>query len=203
MNIRVVVNFLAVLFVSLAASPALAGARAGIVAAISPGEIGRETLASSACPVFSWSQSAAAAGYRIAIFAVSPSGDPELFLERRFEGAVGSWSPSREECLEPGQSYAWVVRAEPFGKEGVEGEVVWSMPRRFRVDAAPSEEELAAALEVIERWRESRASLGGAAGSAGIDEGIVGNVGRRFEERRVAARSGQREPDSGVGGCAG
>ena len=88
-----------------------------------------------------------------AIFAVLPGGDPELVLERRFEGAVGSWSPSREECLEPGQSYAWVVRAEPFGKEGVEGEVVWSMPRRFRVDAAPSAEELAAALEVVARWQ--------------------------------------------------
>ena len=175
MNIRVVVTFLAVLFVSLAASPALAGARAGIVAAISPGEIGRETLASSACPVFSWSQSAAAAGYRIAIFAVSPSGDPELFLERQFEGAVGSWSPSREECLEPGQSYAWVVRAEPFGKEGVEGEVVWSMPRRFRVDAAPSAEELAAALEVVARWQESRANLGGAAATPGeIRQGALG-----------------------------
>ena len=93
-------------------------------------------------------------------FRVDGREEPELLFTRRVEGSATSWSPSRAECLAPGGSYGWTVR--PLAGAGGAPEAPWAEPLRFRVAGAPSEEELAAALEVLERWGRTRDATGGA-----------------------------------------
>jgi len=146
-----------ILTAALLATHASAGLAA--VAAVSPGESGREVEAAGACPTYSWSAAAGAAGYELAVFRVDGREEPELLFTRRLEGSVTSWSPSRAECLAPGGSYGWTVRA--LAADGGATEPAWAEPLRFRVAGAPSSEEVAAALEVLERWRRTQGVDGG------------------------------------------
>ncbi len=142
---------LAVVLLALRAAASLAS-----VVVVSPGERGREVEAASACPTYSWSAAAGAEAYELAVFRLDGADEPELLFTRRLEGPVTSWSPSRAECLPAGGSYGWTVRpllAESRGEAGA-----WAEPLRFRVAGTPSEEEVAAALAVLERWGRTRST---------------------------------------------
>jgi len=132
------------------------GAARAETRAVSPGEPGRELEAAGACPTYSWSATAGASAYELAVFRLDGREEPELLFTKRVEGSATSWSPSRAECLAAGGRYGWTVRAAGETPES------WAEPLRFRVPKAPDAEELAAALEVIERWRSAQA--GSAAG---------------------------------------
>ncbi len=138
-------------------------ARAAVVA-VSPGERGREVEAASACPTYSWSAAAGATAYELAVFRIEGAEEPELLFTRRVEGSATSWSPSRAECLAAGGSYGWTVR--PLAAEGGNEAAAWAEPLRFRVAGAPSEEEVAMALAVLERWGRTRPGGAGAAAAA-------------------------------------
>jgi hypothetical protein len=173
----------AALLASLA--PRATEARAGIapgaaVAAVSPGEIGREAEVSGACPTFSWTALAWATGYEISVFELGEEGgrgaelQPRLVLDRRFAAGASSWTPSRAECLGAGRSYAWTVRAlaadatrSAAGDGEPEESSPWSAALRFRISGEPSAEEVAAALDVLRRWSASRAQPGGSVAAAG------------------------------------
>lgn len=131
-----------VLFLALPAS-ALA-----VPVAVSPGGEAAVAEAGSACPTFSWSAEAEAAGYELVVYALEPDGEAaaEPALTRSLPAGVSSWSASGGDCLAPGQSYAWAVRAEG----GERGE--WSDARFFRVPSRPSIEEVDEALAVLRSY---------------------------------------------------
>ena len=135
--------------------PALAGAAGGVspAAAVSPGELDREVETASSCPTYSWGEVQGAAGYELAVFERDESGELVLALRREVAGGATSWSPSRADCLAPGAAFVWAVRAKGAAAPGaVAGD--WSAPRRFRTPDRPGDEEVAAALDVLRRWRE-------------------------------------------------
>jgi hypothetical protein len=140
------------------ASPAFTG-----VLPVSPGAAERLVEATSACPAFSWSGADGAVAYELAVLDLGDADNPALVFTQRIDGSGYSWTPSRDRCLAPGRTYAWLVRADVAG--GGLGE--WSAPRRFRVPGAPSIEEVDAALAVLERWRATQSgSLAGGGESA-------------------------------------
>lgn len=143
-------------------------ARAELVA-VSPGERDRAVEATSACPTFSWSASPGATGYELVALRLDRGAEPEVVWTRTVAGSATSWSPSRGDCLEAGGNYAWTFRAlgpDPPSPDSRESE--WAAALRFHVPGAPSDEEVAAALATLERWRDARG-----AGSTGFD-GPVG-----------------------------
>ncbi len=186
----------AALFAGLT-SPA---ARADLVA-VSPGERDRAVEATSACPTFSWSALPGAAGYELAVFRLDRGEEPELAWTRGVAGSATSWSPSRHDCLEAGGRYAWTVRAmgsdspnqDDLGSE-------WAEPLRFLVPGVPSDEEVAAALATLERWRLAR---GTGSEGAGFDRSFGTTVAA--EPRPVATPSPRRDATGapGVGSQAG
>ncbi len=134
---------------ALAPSPAAAD-----LSTTSPGELDREVEIASACPTFSWGEASTgvveARGFELAVFALDDSDRPELVLRRALDVAATSWTPARAECLATGGRYVWSIRAVAAPGRATE----WSAPRRFTVPGAPSEEEVANALELLRRWRE-------------------------------------------------
>ena len=143
---------------------AQASGAAGAVA-VSPGA-GAEAVASEVaggCPTFSWSPAESGAASELAVLALGAEGDLEsaqVVLRRQVAAGASSWTPGRAECLASGREYAWVVRAAGPDSE-------WSSPLYFRVASAPSAEEVAAALALLERWRASQESNANGSGSGG------------------------------------
>lgn len=152
------------------------GVRAGILA-VSPGEAEREVEAAGPCPTFSWSAVTGAYGFELAVFRLDGREEPELVLTRHVEGSATSWSPSRAECLTPGGSYGWTVRA--LGGEADGAPEAWAEPRRFRVAGVPSDEEVAAAVALLQRWQQTSGPEATAA---------AGRGGRRATPKVPSAR---------------
>ena len=73
-------------------------------------------------------------------------------LRLSLPGSATGYTPSLAACLARGRSYAWTVRALRS-----DGETAWAEPRFFGVPAAPSEAELAEALEVLQAYRDAGA----------------------------------------------
>jgi hypothetical protein len=121
--------------------PALAGAGAAGNAplAISPGGGAEVATILQGCPTFSWSAVDYAAGYRLAVFQ-SPTiyvtsyeemaANGTLVVNKEISGPALSWTPSAEESLQNGSTYAWYVQALD-GAGNALGP--WSGGRLFRV----------------------------------------------------------------------
>jgi len=125
--------------------------------AVSPGA--EASAASSAvaggCPTFSWSPAGSATATELAVLELGAEGDLEsarVVLYRQVAAGASSWTPGRAECLASGSQYAWLVRAAGEGAATAE----WSAPLYFGVASAPTEQELADALTLLERWRADR-----------------------------------------------
>ena len=149
---------------ALLTGSSVAGSRASLVA-VSPGEAARAVEAASACPTFSWSAEPGATGYELAVFRLDRSGEPELIWTRVVAGTATSWSPSRNDCLESGGRYAWTVRTLDTGAS--EAHTDWAEARQFAVPGVPSDDEIAAALATLERWRAARGESAGGSAVAG------------------------------------
>ncbi len=126
---------------------------------VSPGGLTESVGAPNACPTFSWSAVAGAAGFELAVLDLSASGESRVVLAPRIAGAALSWTPDAEKCLAPGRFYAWTVRAldstgAPLDSSGdAQG---WAPPRRFTVPSLPTASEVAAALATLRRWQEGQ-----------------------------------------------
>lgn len=120
--------------------------------AVSPASPEGIAAVASSCPTFSWAALDGARGYELVVYRVE-AGAPvgEAVMEESLPRGASSWTPSAERCLEPGGTYAWVVRAVD---EQAAGE--WSAASLFTVRDWPSEAELEVALEALRRRRESR-----------------------------------------------
>ncbi|MCP5115974.1 MAG: hypothetical protein GY953_34530 [bacterium] len=126
-------------------------------------------------------------------------------------GSARGWTPSLDECLEPGVRYAWAVRAV-----GLRDASAWSRPRLFRVARTPSPQELTAAIETLRRYSEAKeitpleprvggpvanpASTGGAAAPAsrpvGTAQASVPGTAAFWAE--ASATSGERHGVAGI-----
>ncbi len=140
---------------------AFAAANALATEGVSPGAVDRMAQVNNACPTFSWEGSTATSFYEIVAYAIHENDDPATadltaeseVLYTRISGAATSWTPSAEQCFAPGGRYVWFVRAasELAGDEAV-ATSEWSAGRYFTVPAAPSVDEVARALEVLQRY---------------------------------------------------
>ena len=144
----------------LAAVPAAAATfapRSGALpVAVSPGSTDSVTAAPGSCPTFSWSGVTGAPGYELAVVRLGEAPEAPA-LRATVPGGATSWTPAGDRCLAPGR-YGWTLRVtgDPPGE--------WAAGRAFEVRAAPSAEEVARAIDVLERYRKQ---IGGAAQLAG------------------------------------
>ena len=131
-------------------APAALGA--GRPVPVSPGSTAGPVEIGASCPTFSWAPAPGSTGQELVIYRLEEAGEADSKPVRRvaLPGNVGSWTPPLAECLERGASFAWSVRAEH-----PEGEHAWSEAGLFNIAAAPSLEEVEAALAVLERYRTS------------------------------------------------
>lgn len=101
------------------------------------------------CPTFQWHGDGAAA-VEIEVYRLA-GGDGAsvegLALRTSVAGPVTRWSASGAQCLQAGP-HAWSVRSLPDG--------AWSDPLVFEVGGVPSDEELEAAIAVIEQYLAQR-----------------------------------------------
>lgn len=157
-----VAGALAVLAASLlVATPAAATATSrggGLPLPVSPGSKESVTAAPGACPTFSWSGVPGAPGYELAVVRLGETPEAPV-LRAEVPGGASSWTPAADRCLAPG-SYGWTLRVtgDPPG--------AWAPGLAFEVSAAPSAEEVARAIEVLESYRER---TGGAARPGGSE----------------------------------
>lgn len=121
-------------------APALA---ADAPVAVSPGHASSLALIEGRCPTFSWGAREVAEQYELAVYRLEGEEEKPV-LRLRLPGAVTSWTPSIDSCLESGGRYAWSVRAVHAGVTGG-----WSAPRLFEVMAGPTPMELETALRIV------------------------------------------------------
>lgn len=102
------------------------------------------------CPTFSWS-GADAGGYELVVYGVTAQDEvgSRPIVSTRLPRGSQSWTPPIGSCLEPGGSYAWSLRSVME-----EGAGDWSEPALFEVRAAPSVQEVEAALATLRRFLE-------------------------------------------------
>lgn len=125
--------------------------------AVSPGDPDEFVLVEARCPTFSWAAVDGAEGYELVVYQVlEDAAQSEPVLVQNLPGAVTSWTPPLNRCLERNGRYAWSVRAA--GPEGL-GE--WSAAAIFQVAAGLLEAELQQALEVVRRELVAEASAAG------------------------------------------
>ncbi len=126
------------------------GALADLPVPVSPGGQGRIAVVPGRCPTFNWAAEDSAVSLELVIYRLPESeGPPEQVLRVTLPGSATGWTPSAEQCLEPGSKYAWSV--------GVGGD--WSEASLFEVTALPSVREVEEAMDVLRRYE---ASAGGA-----------------------------------------
>ena len=102
--------------------------------AVSPGDASRLALTGDTCPTFSWGAVDGAKSYELVVYRVDETRkEAEPVLRQAIAGSAFGWTPSLPDCLEPGQLYAWSVRAA-----GVASESEWSEASLFEVSAVPS-----------------------------------------------------------------
>jgi hypothetical protein len=120
--------------------------------AISPGPSAGSQIA-SACPTFHWGAVADARVVELIVYKVSEAATPgesiatEPALRTTLPGEARLWAPSHERCLEPGERYAWSVRAHTEDASGA-----WSEASLFQVAAAPTVAEVEQAMAVLREY---------------------------------------------------
>ena len=128
-------------------------AASDLATAVSPGASERASEIGSSCPSFSWSAVSGASGYELAVLDLAVPGEPAVVLRHRVDGLALSWTPGLAECLQPGGSFAWTVRALDAAGRGMGSETGWSAPKRFSIRAIPTVDEVAAAIDLLRRWQ--------------------------------------------------
>ena len=126
--------------------------------AVSPGGDTGVAVVGQNCPTFSWSAVTGAPSYRIEVFQAvgttilsyeEMAGQGTAVLQKEIPGAASSWTPSWEEQLSAGVEYAWYV-----GAMDVQGNIVWSKGKAFRVDTTLG------LTAVVEKVKEKLKALG-------------------------------------------
>ena len=187
--------------VTLPASGPATTARGGSpkVSAVSPGAAQEQPSTVDRCPTFSWTLSRSQQSVEIAVYEKTESDwRPQPVLSRTLPPATSTWTPSKEECLRRGRTYAWAVR--PIDSDLI-GEF-FSAPLFFQTESV-SETDLFAAVEVIEAWRASEAARGSSESQRARSASSVSSESSesdRPRRRRTSRRSRIRSAGSGGAG---
>jgi hypothetical protein len=115
---------------------------------VSPGGVGAVARVAGACPSFSWGAVEGSRTYELVVYELSATAEGgRPVLTARIPGSALSWTPSLDECLEPGGRYVWFVRS--LGSKSAGG---WSEGRAFEIEEGPTIAEVVQALRVLERF---------------------------------------------------
>lgn len=168
--------------VIIAVVSAVAAASSPAPRAVSPGTEHGVRIGDR-CPTFSWSALEGASSYELVVYELDDLGVvPTPVLTERIPGAALSFTPPLERCLARAARYAWTVRAAGAG-----GRSQWAAPILFTVAAEPSDNELAAALEIVRRHL--AAGDGGVVEDAESVEPGLGSADGADAEDGVGARA--------------
>ena len=168
---------------------------------VSPGAADRLAVIEGRCPTFIWDPVPGAAfheliGYRLSeIFDLTDPSEIDLskadqVLYAKVAGSAPAWEPELAECLIPGSSYVWFVRAVYREEDGEVAEASeWSYGRYFSISSMPSAVEVEEALRVLRRFG------GYPVDPRGLDTEAV-DTKRPAPSGSVAARQQQQIPKS-------
>ena len=139
---------------AMAVTLAAAGSwAASVPVLITPGSTGGEPVIGEKCPTFLWGADQSFRSFELMVYQLTATGDDSASLpagpiiSEPIPGSARGWTPALDRCLDPGNRYAWVLRAV-----GYDGKAQWSEPRIFRVRHVPSRLEVQQALEVLQEF---------------------------------------------------
>ena len=164
--------------------------------AVSPGAPGQPGRTEARCPTFSWGELPGAMRYELVVYRISGEGeDAPPVIEKSFTGAVDSWTPSLDECLERGTRYAWSLRAI-----SLKGASEWSVPLLFEIALDPRWTTLEETSRIVARYLAQHGR--GDCGSGGPDpreRPVSGsaNTGAGDGSRRAGLQSAIADAASG------
>lgn len=143
--------FFGVLPLCVFISAALVSAAPMRPVAVSPGAPQSVALIGQRCPSFSWGAVDGAISFEVVVYEL-PEGDEQTeeaapVIQNTLPGTALSWTPPLDQCFEPGRAYVWFVLSEDEL-----GESEWSEGRYFKVDEAPTLEEVADAMRVLRSY---------------------------------------------------
>lgn len=147
-----------------------AAAGAASVVPVSPGRASTVDAISQACPTFSWESVVGATRLDLVVYEV-PAGDSSADLgksarpviEVSLPGRATSWTPRLDQCLEPGGSFAWSVRALSADLVGE-----WATPTLFSVVDKAEIGDVQEAVRVLRRYLDERATQAAGAPPAAV-----------------------------------
>jgi hypothetical protein len=128
---------------------------------VSPGAGEQIAQIEGRCPSFSWGVVPGAEHYQLVGYRLPEGMEPsEVDLSQADEvlytevpGTATSWTPNLRQCLAPGESYVWFVRAVFREDQGEVAEASeWSSGRFFSISPMPSAREVEEALSVLRRY---------------------------------------------------
>lgn len=126
---------------------------------VSPGDPDRFSAVATGCPTFSLARGTGnptdrepELGVDLVVYegTATMEADTEPILTARLPAGATSWTVPGDRCLPPGR-YAWTVRSRESNAE-----TAWSDPALFEVVPAPTRERVAEALDVLERYLQTR-----------------------------------------------
>ena len=168
---------------------------------IGPGGLDQAEEAVSRCPTFLWGSHAPAVTIELAVYRVADLGawevEDEPALWTVLDGRAPGWTPGREQCLEPGSTYAWSVRSRQAEPDSELGD--WAEPRWLSILAGPSDDEIAAMLEARARARRAGSEESAVAGSPSrVAEPSAPSAPKQgFPARRSTTPGAHRSPAAG------
>jgi hypothetical protein len=117
--------------------------------AVSPGDASGIRQVEVKCPTFSWGAVPGSRAYEVVVYQLDGEGlvNAQPILRTTIPGTALSWTPSLDEGLTPGGTYAWSVRAV-----GRKVATDWSQPSLFQVASGTTEAEFREALATVERY---------------------------------------------------
>ena len=149
----------------------VSAAESPIPSLVSPGSPDGFAAVQGPCPTFSWAGLLRGTSQELVVYEVRESGvESDATLTLRLPALASSWTPGSNECLERGKSYAWSLRAIDDSATSA-----WAETRFFTIPAAPSDEELRAALEVVRAHAALRDD--DAQGGDGLQRGASQQIG--------------------------
>ncbi len=143
---------------------------------VSPGEVDHIAEVEARCPTFIWGAVPGAETYQLVGYRLPEgmeAGEVDLsraeqVLYSEVPGNATSWTPNLADCLVPGESYVWFVRAVDRDDQGDVVEASeWSYGRFFSISPLPSAREVEEALDVLRRY------LGQQSGRLPVDDRSV------------------------------
>lgn len=172
---------------------------------VSPGAVDGIAEIEGRCPSFSWGVVPAAENCQLIVYRLPEGmevGEVDLDLAEEVlytevAGQAAVWTPNLTQCLTPGESYAWFVRAV-FREE--EGEIVeageWSTGRFFSISTMPSAREVEEALSVLRRYTGHGPSRASVVQQQEIETEVSIRAGPIASLRRALSPQGQKSVTS-------